>query len=347
MRSRFQGFTPYALAVCAGALAIGAAGCTSAVPHCTPIEVPVVEGPHIDYALIEYRSGGEQGKPPQVEISDTAAYRNEHTNFHAAAIRLPDSCLATTAAGATGISSAGNTQNILSTACGVWLSELERSLTQNGFRVFSWDALRGLERQKNLSPYEAGRQLGAEVVFVFNSLDASPVRAGGQTGASFKYFNSDAKGDRLSPLALDDTTRQQFRDFAKTYGGGETPGGAIVALSSTLDSTAIITGTDEQRQRGVTAGESIWFYRRTVTIPIRSKTGKRFLFAKLAGSGWMPARPELPPVAAVAQLPQVKTEDVVETQTAAAVEDAYAAERLELIRTAAADFVTKFRTGGK
>jgi hypothetical protein len=317
-----------------------ACGCTSGIPHCAPVvEVAPPPAPEVDYALVELRSGSEQGTQPYVEITPTDAYRRDHMNFKSAAIRLPDSCLATTSAGASGISS--QAQNILSTQCGVWLQELERALTEAKFKVYSWDALLGLERQKNLSPYEAGRQLGADVVFVFNSLDASPVQAGAQSKTSFKYFKSDAKGHRGSPLSLDDATRSQFREFAKANSGADlTAGGGITALSCTLNSTAIVTG-------GNNPGESIWFYKRTVTIPVRRGAGRRFLFGRAAGGPWTPAEPDLPKVIAVTPTPQTSSEDVVESQTSASKENAYAAERDDLIHKAAADFVEKFQTGGK
>jgi hypothetical protein len=316
-------------------------GCSSGVPHCTPfVAPPPPPAPKVDYALVELRTGSEHGTSPQVEITQTDAYRAAHATFHAAAIRLPDSCLATTSAGATGVSREGQTQNILSTQCGVWLQELERALTQIGFKVFSWDALLGLERQKNISPYEAGHQLGAEVVFVFNSLDASPVQAGTQAKTSFKYFHSNAKGGRSAPLALDDGTRAQFRDFIKKTSGLDSAKGGV-SLSCTLNSTAIVTG-------GTNPGESIWFYKRTVTIPVKSGGGARYLFAREEGGPWTPAAPDLPKVApAVVQAPQASSEDIVESQTSAAKEDNYAAERDQLIHAAAADFVSKFQSGDK
>jgi hypothetical protein len=321
------------LVLAAGGVLTGtlASGCTSGVPHCRP-------PPPVSYALVEYRGGGELGQPPKVEISQTPPYLANRSTFKAVAIRFPDSCLQTAASAMTGASRAGETQTILSTDCGVYLSELERAFTSHDYRVFSWDALRGLERQKNLSPYAAGKELGADIVFVFNSLDAAPVQAGAQSGASFKYFASDPKGTRLDPLALDDATRSTFREFAKSQAGAD-PANQVVALSSTLDSTAIVTS----------GGESVWFYRRTVTRPVRTRRGMRFLFGRTLGGPWTPAIPDVPvPLgAAPPPPPQVKTEDVTESHVAATAADPYAAEKLQLIRDAATDFVAKFFTGEK
>jgi hypothetical protein len=323
-------------AVAATLAATTVGGCTSGVPHCKPPPPPPPPMP-VSYALVEYRAGGETGQPPKVEINQTPAYRASKDTFKSVAIRSPDSCIQTAASAMTGASRAGETQTILSTDCGVYLSELERALTQNGYRVYSWDALRGLERQKNLSPYAAGKELGADIVFVFNSLDAAPVQAGAGARASFKYFASDPKGDRLDPLALDDATRSKFRDFAKSQ-AGTVAANQVVALSSTLDSTAIVTS----------GGESVWFYRRTVTLPVKTRSGMRFLFGRTGWGEWKPAIPLVAEALGVAPPPpQVRTEDVTETQVSGSAADPYAAEKLELIRAAATDFVTKFQSGEK
>jgi hypothetical protein len=318
--------------------ALGA--CTSGVPHCKPPPAPPAPIP-VSYALVEYRAGGEIGQqPPKIEINQTSAYKANKDTFKSVAIRFPDNCLQTAASAAsavTGASRASETQTFLSTICGVYLSELERALTQNGYRVYSWDALRGLERQKNLSPYAAGKELGADIVFVFNSLDAAPVQAGSSLRASYKYFASNPRGARLQPLALDDATRGKFRDFAKSQAGA-VDAKQVIALSSTLDSTAIVTS----------GGESVWFYRRTVTKPITTGAGMRFLFGRAGGDEWMPAVPFIPqPVGVAPPPPQVRTEDVTESQVSGSAADPYAAEELELIRASATDFVTKFHNGEK
>ena len=338
--------------VCAASLVVTSllaamCGCTSAIPHCAAIEAPTPPPPpvQIDYALVEARAGGEVGTAPQVEIQDTPAYKQDIQAgvFKAAAIRLPDSCLITSSAGASGISNDQQTQKILSTNCGVRLKEIERALTKIGFKVYSWDALRGLQDQKHLSPYDAGRELGADVVFVFNSLAASALKGGGQAQARYKYFASNAKGERLKPLPLEESTRAQFKQFAKSNGGISSSPDAVTALSCTLNSTAIVTGSNNP-QEAAKAGESIWFYKRTVTHPVRTAAGMRFLFARLPGGDWTPAVPDVPKVAAVVQAPRTSTEDV-ESQTSGSTEDAYAVERLKLIHEAAEDFVTKFQNG--
>ncbi len=324
-----DGRTPRPTLIAVTAAIASSLACTPAMPVCTETKV--------EYALVEYRTGIERGIPPRVEISDTESYRRDRSAFRAAAIRLPDSCLSKGAVAVTGVSREDRTETILATQCGVWLAELERALSQRGFRVTSWDALRQLERQKGISTYEAAKELGAEIVFVFNSLEASPVSAGAQAGASFRYFSSNPMGDRLAPLPLDEQTRREFKEFIGAS-VGRAAGSAVVALSSTLDSTAINT----------TNGEAIWFYRWTVTSPVKSRRGMQFLFGRIPGTPWRVAVPERQePSVAKVETPSLLTEDVEETQVSGSPEDPYAAERLALFRAAANDFVTRFHTGGQ
>jgi hypothetical protein len=309
------------------------ASCTSGVPHCAPPPPPPPAIP-VSYALVEYRAGVES-RAPKVEVNNTIpTYVANRTTYKKVAIRFPDSCLTTAASNVTGVA-VGSAQSILSTNCGVYLSEIEKLLTNKGYIVFSWDALRGLERQKNLAPYAAGKELGADIVFVFNSLDAAEIESGTVSGASYKYFSSNEKGDRGEPLALDDATRGTFKEFAKAQAGSD-DAKAVVALSSTLDSAAISTGT----------GESVWFYRRTVTEAVSNRRGMRFLFGRVEGQPWTPAAPALPAIAAIpiVKQPVLKTEDVTESQVAGKA-DVYAQEKLKLIQDAARDFVLKFQNG--
>ena len=103
----------------------------------------------------------------------TPKYREVHRTLKAAALRLPDTCLNESASRVAG--AGGQSQLIFQTNCGPWLGEIEKALSASGFKVYSWDALAKLEKQRGLSPYNAGRELGADVVFMLNSLEASDI----------------------------------------------------------------------------------------------------------------------------------------------------------------------------
>ena len=292
--------------------------------------------------LVETRVGAEVGLSAPPEVKDTPRYRDVRDTIKSAAIRLPSECSRDTAAQASGASR--NTDVVLRTLCGVWLAEIERALSTSGYRVVSWDALSGLEKQKNLSPYAAAKELGADMVFVFNSLEASSVRAGSEGGLSIKYFFSDARGTAGQPMTIPDAERAPLREFVKQRGqlSIEEAKQRVTALSATLDATAILPD-----------GESIWFYRSTVTRPVASRTGMRFLFEHEVSTGadgstsaslWYPTTPEgLERPAEAPKRPTSAAEDVETAQTTASASDEYARDKQELIRDAAADFVGRYK----
>ena len=118
-------------------LSLPLAGC--AEPTAPKCNVAVAKLAEPEYVLVEYRMGGEFQKPPTVEVRPTPKYDEARSKMKAAAIRFPDSCLNASASQASGV--AQQTQTILQTTCGVYLSEMEKALATAGFKVFSWDAL--------------------------------------------------------------------------------------------------------------------------------------------------------------------------------------------------------------
>lgn len=331
MKSRFAA---RALGLGLALALVGLAGCsTPSIPACTSVPDLAPE-----YVLVEYRYGGQYGKAPLVEVKDTPQYVERRSVLKSAAIRFPDSCLNESAAKVSGLSD--STQTILQTTCGPWLGEIEKALVGAGYRVISWDALWKLEKQRNLSTYNAGKELGADVVFVFNSLEAGNIVGGSSSQGNFKYFESDPSGSARAPKGLDEPTRVAFKASAQTgvrllQGAGKEK---ILALSSIIDTTAVLTET----------GQSVWFYTRSTTIPTSEKRGMKFLFGRYPGQPYQlvaPTRTELVSTS-VAPVSTLSSEDTEETNAAAGV-DPYQAKRLQLIRTGAAELVRAFQGGGR
>ena len=321
----------FSWAVMAGAVVGGAVpvGCSTKLPPCQALVTPE----HPEYALVEYRYASETGFGPGIEIRETPAYVADRGNFKTAAIRLPTSCLNE---GATGVTGAGNAKEvILQTQCGPWLGEIEKALSQVGFRVMSWDAVWQLEKQKGLSTYNAAKDLGADIVFVFNSLEPADIKAGAALKASYRYFTTTDRGQRGNPLPLDDQTRAGFQGFIQKATTSKQRPDQVIALSAVLDATAVPTKT----------GESIWFYRRTLVLPTESVRGMRFLFGRMPGSKWEPAIPNRDTAPDLVASPvNMATEDQQSSSVGAGV-DPYAALRLRLIREIAEHFSTAFRNG--
>lgn len=326
---------PMNSALCWVALALvtpALTSCNAGLPVCPRAQEEAYHPPATEYLLVEYREGGEEAKPPKVEVRGTPTHKSRHHEVKAVAIRLPDDCLNESASRVSGVS--GNAETILKTKCGPWLTEIEKALSAAHLQVFSWDALWKLEKEKGVSTYNAGKQLGAEIVLVFNSLEAGDIRAGASSDERFSYFSSNAAGDRLEKKPLDEKTRTGLKGFI----GKKLPKSdaqQVVALSSILDATAVWTDT----------GESTWFYRRVVTFPVKRASGMKFLFGRLERRPWQPVSPLKEPSAVVDE--PVGTELSAEDRSSTSVDasaDAYREERLQLIRAGAQEMVAAYQS---
>jgi hypothetical protein len=325
-----------------GALLVGVlgllSGCAAVGPDCGCARDPehpgcnAVAAPQVDYALAEAQSAYKVGEKSNVEINPTPTYQAARQAVATAAIRLPDRCLNESAATVRG--DAG-VQTIAQTGCGVWLSELEKALVGANFRVVSWDALHGLEESRRMPAYEAARELGADVLFLFNSLEVSEVQPGSESVSRIEYFRSDERGGKGEPFPMTDFERGALRDVvkAKMNQSSQPQPGKAVALSSTLDSTAVATAS----------GESMWFYRNTAAEPLVDSSGKAFLFARHEGR-WYLARRAVEQQQLLPSAPTVSSVDVDQSSTAS-TKDPYAVQRLALVRAVAQDFVRRFRDG--
>jgi hypothetical protein len=233
----------------------------------------------------------------------------------------------------------GGSTALATQKCGVWLSEIEKSLVKNGFRVVSWDALRTIEENERVPPYKAAKKLGADVLFLFNSLEISPVSAGGESAYRIEYAASNAKGERGAPFPMTATERSQLHQAVVARSVTNTPSGSSLIVAGILDATAIQTSN----------GESIWFYRNTEVKTLSHQTGQAFLFAKVEGEQmWYLAQREIEGVDSTAGVvAPVEQKSAVDSggQTVSAHTDPEAAERLALMRAVTADFVDSFRTG--
>lgn len=291
-----------------------------------------------DYLLIDALQGAALSTKPKIEVSQTPAYGDSRAASGVAAIRLPDNCLNDTAAQVTGI--AKHTDAIALTQCGVWLAELEKALVGAQFRVVSWDALRGLERSENLPAYKAAEKLGADVLFLFNSVEASNVAPGGKAGSRLRYYRSNERGEKLAPYPMTEAQRTPLRISvegvmqqlaAPTVADKSTMN--VTALAAMLDATAVLTKS----------GESIWFYRNRTMKPLQATIGREFLFVKYMNR-WNITRRDLPQAVLIPRAEMLQAEDSSQA-TMGASSDPYAVERLDLVRTVAQDFVTRYRSG--
>lgn len=308
------------------------------------------------YLVVEYSAGATTQAAP-AEVTRTPTYQSQVASIRAVSIRLPDQCQNEAASRVTGM--ATDSQVIMGSNCGVWLSELERSLTQAGFRVVTW--VRENERGAgNIS--EVARQIGADAVFVVNSLDTTRMLPGVAAGSRISYFESNPQGDRLRPTELPTVQRDYLRCLVWQRSGyaldpnewrrlvgrdcaylAESADdrdaiSSVIGVASSLNVTAVHAGS----------GESIWFYNRRLVRQLQSSRNLRFL---VRGRGseqeayWRPVEP----IRATGPAVAVDRNRADEQRTARAGEspqDAIRAVELELVRSIVGDFVLRFRNGG-
>lgn len=328
---------PAWLALVVGAAA--AAGCKSGLPQChAPLPAAVAEAPKPpdpEYLLVEYRAGVEH-RAPELQVKSTPLWESSRHQWKTVAVRMPDTCRDETAATATGQSL--QSDRLLTTACGFYMAEIERALVEAGYRVVSWNALQLREREQKLSTYTAAKQLGADVVFMFNSLEASNVEARAMRGSSIRFYRADADGKPLSKAALLPKARDYYKQFVSTRLGlkDSKANKEVAALATTLDSTAVLAET----------GEAVWFYRKSETELVRSRVGSRFLFLKPPhADGFYPVRPANWVSSRDQQVQQAASEELLHFEEGGGAQDPYKEKRTELVRAVARDFVFQFRGG--
>jgi hypothetical protein len=308
------------------------------------------------HLIVEYSAGATTVSAP-AEVTRTPTYLSQFASIRAVAIRLPDQCQNQTASQVNGM--ATNSQVIMGSNCGVWLSELERSLTQAGFRVITW-VRENENRADNIA--EVARQIGADAVFMVNSLDTTRMLPGVAAGSRISYFESNPQGDRLQPAELPTVQRDYLRclvwqrsgyaidpsewrrlvgrDCAYTSEAADDRDAIsdVIGVASSLNVTAVHAGS----------GESIWFYNRRLVQQLRSSRNLRFL---VRGRGteqaayWRPVEPIRASGPQVA-VDRSRSDEQRTALDAEAPQDRIRAVELELVRSIVGDFVVRFRNGG-
>lgn len=306
------------------------------------------------YLAVEFSAGRARTAAP-AEVSATPTYASRLPAIRSVSIRLPESCLQTNASAARGTGAGGG--NILLSQCGVWLAELERVLSQSGYRVFSWQALYTLQTTQSLPLHVAAQQLGVDAVFVVNSLDTSVSTQSDTAEASrLVFYASNPAGDRLSEQALNTPQRNVLRCLVWQRAGyrvddsrswhARVGDGCVNTTTDIGDRVESLAVTLNVNVLFAASGESIWFYNRTLTAGTTNEQNRRFLF-RGRDVYW---RPVLPTGAEV-QLPTVDVDRAASSETVSATstagpQDQRRASEFGLIRTVVSDCVTRFRTPG-
>ena len=194
---------------------------------------------------------------PPPEITTTAAYVRALPEVQRIALRAPDACGNRTAAAQGG--AAASAGQILQTNCGVEMAEIERAFSSAGYAVSSWDVVRNMVAQGEVTPLEAARSLGADVLFQVNSLERSTMDPGRSGLWERKFLKSSSKGAAAEPAHV---SQPLARELERIVVPAERELDPAPRLSATVNASAVLTAS----------GDTIWYYEWTRVEP---RSGER------------------------------------------------------------------------
>jgi len=240
---------------------------------CLMVAVMLASSGCINYYIVRSELVEQSQIVPSPEVTDTPVYREQLPQIQRVALSAPDSCASETAAQTSGQASAAGT--ILQTACGVEMSELERALTQAGYVVSSWSAIKNMVIHNGLTPLAAAQSLGAQVLFQVNSLEKSVIRPPQNAQFQRTPFASDEAGNRGGPVAIDAQTVAQIEPVIAPSERQLLQGSL---LSATINATAML----------IDNGQAIWFYQWTqVEQPTEPPAVENYLYCEDGGACWL------------------------------------------------------------
>jgi hypothetical protein len=140
---------------------------------------------------------------------------------------------------------------LLKEAYAFWITEIEKLLTENGFRVLSRQKFEEIIREREISNIEAANLLGADAIIQVNSLeynDAVSIKEYIKT--NMKFFNTDYSGEKKQPISLDENSSNTIASMIRTQLEDFNP----TAYMGLLDCKIIFAKTSEL----------IWFYRNLI-----------------------------------------------------------------------------------
>jgi hypothetical protein len=270
----------------------------------------------------------ESTRDNAAEITPTAQYEQDVGGIKQVALREPDSCANETAAAATG--AARIDKQTVSTLCGVEMAELERALTRAGYVVSSWKALGNMVRVDKITPVEAAKRLGAQVLFQVNSLEKAQVMTGHDARWERSYGLANEYAEVKQAAQLTEPTANQLKAMVRPM---EQTLLAQERIGAMLDVNAIMVDT----------GQTIWFYRWVKTEPQRQDNNIMALAMETGNNLWSEVKPLGRPTSNnVAVVRSAEVEAVSQSGRSADQEKAL---YFQLLRSVVSDFVKQFSGG--
>ena len=286
-----------------------------------------------NYILVKSKASVDATLTKKPKINSTKGYQETLPNIKTLAIRLPEMCLKETARQVAGDS---DSDVIMSSDCGVWLSVLERHLAIAGYRVVSWDTINQETKGNAISTYKAAQQLGVDALIMINSLETkrrTKADITGESSSEFEYLKSDENGQAYGPIRLRQSVRNKLRILTlnRLQLIKQTD---FVAMTATVDVTIVMAAS----------GQSIWFYQRELSKNLMVQKNRKILF-RGREQFYRPVQPkslindvELETMGSYDQhVSRVSSEDSVKAKLAKTKKD--------LIESVSSDFVNRFKSG--
>jgi len=178
-------------------------------------------------------------KSSQPQINSGKDYAEVRDRAKTVAFIAPDFCREKSVAP----NQSSSQLDLIRSNCGVAMGLAERLMTKSGYSVVSWEVL--ARKGSAASHLDIGKELGVDVLFAVNSIEA--VSVGKSIEVERRFFKSDAAGSKGAewqmPSSFQDAIREKLLPYEEAFLHGQTGGAAI-------DVTAI----------DVRTGRTVWYY---------------------------------------------------------------------------------------
>lgn len=283
---------------------------TSTTVGCSNVYPSAIRAPR-SYFAIRYRIRPKAAPRPVTNVRQDDKFTNLRTTWSKAVVRAPDTCSA-------------------DRSCTSRLTEIERGLVDGKLMILSSTALRDVERTKGVSTQVAAREVGADVVFVINTLEVEAIPLGTAARASFEVFETDERGRRGQRLSLPEAELDASKAFVRAHVGD---------LQKELeDVTSHVTATLDVTAIDVASGDAVWFYQKQEVAAVPVRLERRFMFAREGERSW-PVYPHLPGAS------NEPADREGESQVEEEPPNTLAEQSKTLSRSVIADFLSRLRGG--
>jgi hypothetical protein len=224
------------------------------------------------------------------------------------------------------------TGTLLKSDYSIWLTEIERLLTKNGFRVMAIQNMDEIIRQKQPQKTEqTASPSGVDAIIQINSLEYYGWNEISQMATKeMSFYSSNSRGDKKNKVYLDEDSTKEIETIAKEVIRKDIP----LAFKALLDLKIINAKTNEV----------IWYYRNNFchVVSGNNETEQWFLVAKYSGPvrySYQIVEPQVPffrQAKKEKKLYDKKT--LYETETKTDEKE----QRLQIIRMICEDFIKEF-----